>query len=51
MSEIVCRDETAGIGGEFITALPNSGAPLYIFVDTGSAPAASDEYSLIITPK
>jgi hypothetical protein len=50
-SELACVDETVGPGGEFVQSLANSGAPLYIFVDTGPLPADSYEYTLTITPK
>lgn len=50
-SELACKDETSGIGGEFLQGLTNAGAPLYIFVDTGLLPAESYEYTLTILPK
>jgi hypothetical protein len=50
-SELTCIDDNSGVGGEFIQGLQNTGAPLYVFVDTGPISATSYEYTLTITPK
>lgn len=50
-SELTCVDENSGVGGEFIQSLPNTGGPLYVFVDTGPLVANNYDYTLTITPK
>lgn len=54
--ELACADDDKSSGSEFITGLPNTGAPIYVFVDTGPSTTGASYgrpllYDLIITPR
>ena len=47
-TQLLCQDLVA-VSGEKLK-LNNTGAPLYVFVDTGAAPATNYDYALVVTP-
>lgn len=54
--ELACVDDDKSSGSEFITGLPNTGAPIYVFVDAGPSVTGASYgrpllYDLIITPR
>lgn len=51
--ELRCVNENGAPGGETLTALPNEGSPIYLFVDSQACPAGetcNHDYTLTITP-